>query len=180
MEKSSKKSTAKIIHKGIPVVEGKQTALGLYLTAKEAYEKWKKNPDKIKVLDVRTLEEYGFVGHAEMAWNIPIANISRKWDKVKNRFVIVPNVQFVDQVKSWAKPGEEILIMCRSGGRSAIACNLLAGAGFTKTTNIIDGFEGDLVDDPESLFQGKRMKNGWKNSGVPWTYENNPEQITLT
>ncbi len=33
-----------IIHQGIQVPQGKQTALGLYVTAKEAYEMWKANP----------------------------------------------------------------------------------------------------------------------------------------
>ena len=52
----------------------KQTTLGLYLTAKEAYEKWKATPETVKILDVRTTEEYLFIGHAEMAWNIPFAS----------------------------------------------------------------------------------------------------------
>lgn len=39
--------------------------------------------------------------------------------------------------------------------------------------------EGDLVDDPNSVFFGKRMKNGWKNSGLPWTYDVNPKQMRL-
>ena len=39
--------------------------------------------------------------------------------------------------------------------------------------------EGDMVKDPESVFQGKRMKNGWKNSGIPWTYDINPEQVII-
>ena len=70
--------------------------------------------------------------------------------------------------------------MCRSGGRSALAVNQLAKAGFVNAYNIIDGMEGDKVDDPESVFIGKRMKNGWKNSGSPWTYDVNPELIWLT
>ena len=37
---------------------------------------------------------------------------------------------------------------------------MLAKAGFTKIYNIIDGFEGDTVNDPESVYHGKRMKNG--------------------
>ena len=45
----------------------KQTNLGLYLTAKEAFEKWEAAPENVFVLDVRTPEEYIFVGHAEMA-----------------------------------------------------------------------------------------------------------------
>ncbi len=52
--------------------KGKQTTLGLYVTAAQAYEKWKAAPDKVKVIDVRTPEEYAFIGHPEMAWNIPL------------------------------------------------------------------------------------------------------------
>ena len=32
----------------------KQTTLGLCLTAKEAYDKWKADPEKVKIFDVRT------------------------------------------------------------------------------------------------------------------------------
>jgi hypothetical protein len=35
--------------------------------------------------------------------------------------------------------------------------------------NIIDGFEGDSLSDPGSYHDGKRIINGWKNSGAPWT-----------
>ena len=55
----------------------------------------------------------------------------------------------------------------------------LAKAGFKNVYNIIDGMEGDLVTDPANVYFGKRMKNGWKNSGVPWTYDVNPEQMRL-
>ena len=50
--------------------------LGLYVTAKEAYEKWKAEPDKVKIIDVRTPEEYLFVGHPTMAWKIPVPSQS--------------------------------------------------------------------------------------------------------
>ena len=40
--------------------EGKKTALGLYVTAKQAYAKWKAEPDKVETIDVRTPEEYLF------------------------------------------------------------------------------------------------------------------------
>jgi len=42
----------------------KQTSLGLYVTAQEAYEMWKADPKRVKVLDVRMVEEYVFIGHA--------------------------------------------------------------------------------------------------------------------
>jgi hypothetical protein len=37
---------------------------------------------------------------------------------------------------------------------------------------------GDKVTDPESVFFGKRMKNGWKNS-APWVYDFDPEKIII-
>ena len=41
----------------------KQTTLGLYVTAAQSYEMWKAAPDKVKIIDVRTPEEFAFVGH---------------------------------------------------------------------------------------------------------------------
>jgi rhodanese-related sulfurtransferase len=151
----------------------KQTVPGLYVTAKEAYEKWQADPEKVKILDVRTPEEYIFVGHAEMAWNIPLAFQTYQWDAAKGYFAVKPNPDFIALVKDQFTPEDTLLITCRSGGRSAMAVNLLAENGFKHAYNIIDGMEGDMVEDPESLFKGKRMKNGWINSGVPWTYEIN-------
>jgi rhodanese-related sulfurtransferase len=52
-----------------------------------------------------------------------------------------------------------------------MAVNLLAEAGFKNVYNITDGFEGDAVKDPEGYYYGKRVKNGWRNSGAPWTYK---------
>lgn len=155
----------------------KQTELGLYLTAGEAYGKWQADPDNVLVLDVRTTEEYLFVGHAPMAWNVPLMSQSYEWDEDKHYFSMRPNLDFTAQVKELAEPSDTILVMCRSGGRSAMAVNKLAEAGFTNVYNIFDGMEGDVIKDPESIHQGQRLKNGWKNSGAPWTYEPDPEHM---
>lgn len=159
--------------------EGKKTALGLYVTAKEAYEQWKANPDKIKIIDVRTPEEFIFVGHPEMAWKIPVGTQSYDWDEENKNFPMCLLSDFVSRVKEVAKPNDTIFITCRSGGRSAIAANLLAKDGFTQVYNVIDGVEGDLVDDESSVFHGKRLKNGWKNSGCPWTFKLTPDKMIL-
>ena len=158
---------------------GKQTTLGLYLTAREAYESWKKAPDKVIVLDVRTPEEYLFTGHADMAWNIPVASQSYVWDAEKKQFPMQLLPDFVARAQKVAKPDDTLLVMCRSGGRSAMAVNLLAKAGYRNVYNIVDGFEGDLVEDPDSLFNGQHLVNGWKNAGVPWTYKADPERMVL-
>ena len=157
----------------------KETVLGLYLTAKEAYEKWKAEPDKVKIIDVRTPEEYLFVGHPTMAWKIPFAAQSYVWDAEKNQFPMRPLPDFVARVSEVARPDDTILVMCRSGGRSAKAVNALAKAGFTKVYNITDGMEGDVVEDPNSVFLGQRLVNGWKNSGCPWTYKLTPDRLVL-
>jgi rhodanese-related sulfurtransferase len=156
----------------------KQTTLGLYVTAAQAYEMWQAAPDKVKIIDVRTPEEFAFVGHPEMAWNVPFAFVS--YQRKGGKFTYAPqmNTAFVAQVKELAQPTDILLVTCRSGGRGAMAVNQLAEAGFTKAYNIVDGIEGDTVDDPESVFHGKRMKNGWKNS-APWVYGVDPEKIII-
>ena len=156
----------------------KQTKLGLYVTAKEAYDMWQAAPDAVKVIDVRVPEEYAFVGHAEMAWNIPVAFVTYHRKAGKFEYAVKPNPHFVADVKKIARPTDTLLVTCRSGGRSAIAVNMLAAAGFTNVHNIVDGMEGDKVTDRESVFFGKRMKNGWKNS-APWVYTLDPEKIIL-
>ena len=154
--------------------KGKQTTLGLYVTAKEAHAMWQADPDKVMILDVRTPEEFIFVGHPTMAWKVPVAVQSYEWDAKKKDFPLKMCPDFVSRVQGVAKPDDTILAMCRSGGRSAIACNMLAKAGFTKVHNIIDGMEGDKNGDSDSTPQG-----GWKNSGCPWTKELTPDRMVL-
>jgi rhodanese-related sulfurtransferase len=157
----------------------KRTTLGLYVTAKEAYHKWEVQPEKVMIIDVRTPEEYLFVGHPIMAWKIPVATQSYEWDSTQAQFPMSLLPDFVSRVKEVARPDTTLMLMCRSGGRSAIAVNLLAKAGFANVYQIIDGMEGDKVDDPSSVFFSQRMVNGWKNSGCPWTYELNTEMMVL-
>jgi rhodanese-related sulfurtransferase len=159
---------------------GKQTALGLYVTAKEAYEMWQAAPDKIKIIDVRTPEEFILVGNADMAWKIPIAAQSDQWDSEKQQFPMQLLPDFVERVQKVAGPEDTLLVMCRSGGRSAMAVNLLAEAGFVKVYTITDGMEGDAVQDPNSIFDGQRVLNGWKNAGLPWTYDVDPGRMVLS
>jgi rhodanese-related sulfurtransferase len=160
------------------VPESKRTTLKLYVTAAQAYELWKANPENVKIIDVRTPEEFAFVGHAEMAWNVPLAFVTYQREAGKTKHSIRWNQDFVEEVRGLVRPDDTLLVTCRSGGRGAMAVNKLAAAGFTNTFNIIDGVEGDKVDDPGSVFHGKRMRNGWKNT-APWVYGYDPEKIIL-
>lgn len=145
----------------------KQTVLGMYLTAKEAYEKHAADPVSMHLLDVRTPGEYVFVGHAPTAVNIPVLFLTPGITP-ENKPVMPSNGNFVAEVEKRYKKTDTILVMCRSGGRSAAAVNKLAAAGYANVYNIVDGFEGDADE------RGLRTINGWKNSGAPWTYKLDP------
>ena len=161
------------------IPDAKRTKLGLYVTAAEAYERWRADPQGVKVLDVRTVEEYVFVGHATMAWNIPFAFQTHEWTQERDRLAMQPNPDFLSLVQEWAEPADTLLVMCRSGGRSAMAVNALADAGYTHVYNVIDGMEGDMVKEPDHPDFGKRTRNGWKNAGLPWTYDLEPARMRI-
>lgn len=163
----------------VALPKAKQTTLRLYVTAREAYEKWKAAPQDVMVIDVRTLEEFIFVGHPDIAWLIPFAAQTHEWNAALRQYDMEPLPDFVARVRKVAKTTSTLLVTCRSGGRGAMAVNALARAGFTRVYNITDGVEGDEVKEPGSVFLGQRLVNGWKNSGAPWTYEIDPARVVL-
>ena len=160
-----------------PMDAKKHTEAGKYVTSLEAFQMWKAHPDQVKILDCRTEEEYAFLGHAPMAYNIPSKLWTGMWNAEKKAYDLKDNADFEALAKKIFGLKDTIMVMCRSGHRSAASVNRLTKAGFENVYNIIDGFEGDKVKDPESYFDGKRMKNGWKNSGAPWTYDLDPKLI---
>ena len=157
----------------------KQTVLGLYATAKEAYEMWSADKNKIKILDVRTPEEYVFVGHPPMAHNIPLQMFNYKMAVWNKGPLMMANPNFIAEVGQKFKTSDTILVICRSGNRSAAAVNVLASAGYKTAYSVTDGFEGDRVKDPTSPVFGKRFKNGWRNSDLPWTDKLDPQLIWI-
>ena len=106
----------------------KGTTLGKHVTAAEAYEMWRSKPEQIEILDVRTPEEYVFVGHAPMAANIPFKVWRELRTEEKKAFDLSENPDFVALVTKYYNPTDTIVIMCRSGDRAAKAVNALAKA----------------------------------------------------
>ncbi len=157
--------------------EKRQTKLGLYITPEQAYMKWKQAPDSIKFLDVRTPEEYFFVGHPEMAINIPLSFSTGKLMPGENKISLEKNENFIKEVKSKFKTDDMIVVFCRSGVRAAKAADALAKAGYKNVYSLLGGFEGDTVENKDSYYYGKRKVNGWVNSPAPWTYDLNKELV---
>lgn len=132
--------------------------------SRESFEMVMKNPADTFIIDVRTRAEYEFVGHPDMPNGV--ANIPYKfypsWEL---------NIDFVPKVKERYRPGDTLILICRSGKRAAAAARLLLGAGSTRGAGfktvyyMTDSFEG-----PKDA-QGLRTVSGWKVNGLPYTYE---------
>lgn len=153
------------------VPKEKQTALGKYVTAKEAFDLVQADRAKVLFVDVRTSAELMFVGMTqEVDAHVPFAEMSPVWDEKAGRYQMNPNGSFVAQIEEHLKKkglskADKVVLMCRSGERSARGVNTLAAAGFTNAYSQTEGFEGDMGKD------GRRSLNGWKNAGLPWGYK---------
>lgn len=153
----------------------KQTTLGLYMTSQQAYDHMMKDMDNTLFLDVRTPAELNYLGVTSvMDANVPTHMMDGSaWDDKKNRYRRKPNDTFVADVDArlkakGLKKSDMVILICRSGKRSAKAVDMLAKDGYTKVFSVVDGYEGDKLKEGDN--KGKRKKDGWKNAGLPWTY----------
>ena len=159
------------------VPEKKRSASNLYLTAQEASAFLAQNEDAV-LIDIRTRAEVSFVGiAAEADKNIPYMVMDEFWefDADKGTYKMAVNSNFDREVAGFMQERglskeAPIILMCRSGSRSARAADLLGQLGYTSVYSVVDGFEGDK--DPD----GVRSVNGWKNSKLAWTYKIRNEQ----
>lgn len=60
------------------------------------------------------------------------------------------------------EPDQQVFFLCRSGVRSVAAAEAATAAGWTRSHNVLDGFEGPHGPDE------RRTVAGWKVSGLPW------------
>ena len=71
------------------------------------------------------------------------------------------NEDFLNDVAGGLEPSQPIVVICRTGGRSAAAAKFLTDAGFTEVYNVLDGFEGHAD-------QNEHRTGGWRGAGLPW------------
>ena len=105
----------------------------------------------VELLDVRTQEEWDNVGKPD-----------GEKIGIKTHFVTIvrspkpsANKEFIEEVKKQINLENQLLILCKAGGRSMMAAQLLSQEKI-KCINISDGFEGN----GESL--------GWKSENLPF------------
>jgi rhodanese-related sulfurtransferase len=162
----------------------KRTTLDRYLTSVEAHRMLSERAADVLFLDVRTQAEVSYVGvPSGMDANIPFMLVDfDHFDAKSRRFTLHRNPAFVQAVTQRLKDkgldrNADVVLICRSGDRTARAVNVLAAAGFTRVWTVIDGFEGDTAADGAA--RGQRVVNGWKNAGLPWTYALDASQVWL-
>lgn len=166
-----------------PKDAAKQTPWGLYLTSKEAYAMKTAEGDKVLFVDVRDPIEIMFTGFTDVVdLNVPLLLSDRnQWNEKKSVFLMKKNPEFAATIiraleKRGLSKATPVILMCRSGGtRGAPSAKALDGLGLEKVYVVVDGFEGGtLKDGPRKNW---RLKDGWKNSGLPWSYKLNKEKM---
>ncbi|MGC3871864.1 rhodanese-like domain-containing protein [Halomonas sp. GXIMD04776] len=158
----------------------RETRQGLYVTAKEAHALMQDN-ERAVLIDVRDPVEIKFTGFAEPTGiHVPWVLADRtRFDEQGGTWPMVRNNRFEEQVRArldalGVAPEDPVIVMCRSGStRSAPAADLIAAMGFEEVYSVTDGFEGGKLDSGDS--KGVRAKSGWRNSGLPWSYEVDPD-----
>lgn len=129
------------------------------ITPKQAYQILLEDPSA-QLIDVRTDAEWAFVGLPDLS-EASKQTVLIPW---QNFPAMAVNDKFLAQLQaSGAKPGNQLLFICRSGARSASAAMAAEAAGFGPTYNVSDGFEGPV--DPHGH---RGALAGWKADRLPW------------
>jgi len=161
----------------------------------EAYDMLNTVPDTY-LIDVRTRAEYQLVGHPINAYLFPymfMGNKLRKKDERHGYGINIKNKAFTEEIGKVFKKTDNLLIISRDGRRSALAVKELMDAGFKKTYDVENGFEGPefpfFRDSNKQKFYRQLAKRnkingfnhrrhyGWQWWGLPWTYEIDPKFI---
>ena len=122
------------------------------VTATEAHSMLIERPDSV-LLDVRTAAEWNWVGVPDVAGTRFVEWV--RWPSGE------PNPTFLDEATTGLDESQVVLVLCRSGARSAAAATALTNAGFSEVYNVSDGFEGDLDHE-------HHRRGGWRGAGLPW------------
>jgi len=105
------------------------------------------------LVDVRSAEERTFVGRVPAGAHVAWASGTS----------LTRNPRFVRELEAKVRKDEVLLLLCRSGKRSALAAEAATKAGFTNVFNVLEGFEGELDD-----AQQRGSADGWRFRGLPW------------
>jgi len=99
------------------------------------------NNPAVVLIDVRSVEEY-VDGHAPRADHIPYPRVTGN-GKDDPAYQAMSSEDFLAAVSErYPDRATPIITMCQSGGRSALAANILAKAGYTNVRSVFTGYAG--------------------------------------
>jgi len=164
-----------------PEKEALRTKAGLYVTPHEAYLQLSTNPPgDVLLIDVRDPVEIAVTGYTKMVdINVPLKLIDfAHWDEESQSYGSVENPHFAEDMQKrlqalGADQDTTLIFMCRSGGRAAAAVDIVYDLGYRNSYNMVQGFEGGTAKSGPQA--GARVVDGWKNSGLPWGWELEPD-----
>ncbi len=122
------------------------------VTPEQAYELMTSDP-KVIYLDVRSVPEFE-AGHAVRAINIPLLHMTPGQG-------MTPNPDFVRVVEANLPKDAHIVVGCKTGGRSARACDIMSQLGYAEVANVLGGFVG------QSDNTGQVVQPGWSMLNLP-------------
>ncbi|HLG17935.1 MAG TPA: rhodanese-like domain-containing protein [Blastocatellia bacterium] len=126
------------------------------VSAQEAYDMMQGDARCI-YLDVRSLPEFE-AGHPAGSVNIPIMHFTPGVG-------MSPNAEFASVVAANLPKDAPIVVGCKSGVRSARACEAMTDMGYTNVANVRGGF-GGAIDN-----FGRVVEPGWSTLGLPISTE---------
>ncbi|WP_044408912.1 rhodanese-like domain-containing protein [Thiomicrospira microaerophila] len=167
-----------------PKKENHQIPQGLYVTPQQAYDMVTQD-EKVILVDVRTPEEWMFVGYSPLA-KIMLPSVMFDYSKMDThqnlpRYMPVPHANWISEFEEKLADLDgdnesKIIVMCRSASeRAAPMANVLHQYGYKNVYLLLGGFEGGTVKDGEK--KGFRLVNGWKNANLPWTYNIEADKV---
>lgn len=116
------------------------------------------------LIDVRTRAEWAFVGLPDLS-EIGKRVLTVEWQTSPESRIDAAFPERLVEVLAAAGANKEteLFFICRSGGRSRMAAEAMANAGYRRCRNVADGFEGPL---DASRHRGRVA--GWKAAGLAW------------
>lgn len=126
-----------------------------------AYQYLQDTPNSL-LIDIRSSMEYLFVGH-------PVGSVHIAWIDEPDWSI---NPDFATEIEQTLrsrfpdvdpKQNAKVLLICRSGKRSAEAGETLHEAGFQHVLHVDEGFEGERDENHQRSTLG-----GWRFHKLPW------------
>lgn len=122
------------------------------LSAQDAFDLMHSDLEYI-YLDVRSVPEFE-AGHPTRAINVPIMHFTPGVG-------MSPNQDFAAVVEAALPKDAKLVVGCKTGGRSARACEIMSQMGYTNVANVRGGFVGAM----DNL--GRVTEPGWSMLNLP-------------